>query len=61
MKKNKTKNHEQKQKPRRLRLSRETIRNLNDPALLALARGGVMQSNFESCGPGTDNTAASSC
>jgi hypothetical protein len=39
MKKNETKDQEQKQ-PRRLRLNRETIRLLNDPALLGLARGG---------------------
>ena len=40
MKKNKTKDQEQKRKPRGLRLSRETIRLLNAPALLGLARGG---------------------
>ena len=40
MKKNKTKDQEQKLKPRRLSLSRETIRLLNAPALLGLARGG---------------------
>lgn len=42
MKKNGTKNHEQnqKQKTRRLRLSRETIQVL-DPAILELARGQV--------------------
>lgn len=37
MKKNKTKGQEQ--KPRRLSLNRETIRALNDPALLELVRG----------------------
>lgn len=38
MKKNGTKDQEQ--KPRRLSLNRETIQVLNDPALLELARGG---------------------
>ena len=41
MKKNKTKDQEQKRKPRRLSLSRETIRVLDDPALLELAIGGT--------------------
>lgn len=41
MKKNKTKDQEQKRKLRRLSLNRETIRFLNDPALLGLARGGL--------------------
>jgi hypothetical protein len=40
MKKNRTKDQEQKRKPRRLSLNRETIRFLNDPALLALVKGG---------------------
>ena len=40
MKKNRIKDQEEKRKLRRLRLSRETIRLLNDPALLGLARGG---------------------
>lgn len=39
MKKNKTKDQEQKRKSRRLSLNRETILVLNDPALLELARG----------------------
>jgi len=39
MKKNKTKDLEQNQTPRRLGLSRETILILNDPALLDQARG----------------------
>ena len=39
MKKNKTKDQEQKGKPRRLSLSRETIRSLHGP-VLELARGG---------------------
>jgi hypothetical protein len=38
MKKNRTKDEEQ--KPRRLRLSRETILVLDDLALLGLAKGG---------------------
>ena len=41
MKKNRIKDQEVKRKLRRLRLSRETIRLLNAPALLGLARGGV--------------------
>ena len=40
MNKNKTKDLEQTQKPRRLGLNRETVLVLNDPALLELARGG---------------------
>jgi hypothetical protein len=40
MKKNKPKDQEQERQPRRLGLSRETIRLLNDRALLELARGG---------------------
>ena len=39
MKKNRMKN----QKPRRLSLRRETVRVLNDPALLARAEGGVVE------------------
>ena len=42
MKKKTTKDQEQKQKPRRLSLSRETIRTLDDPALVGLARGGTL-------------------
>ena len=38
MKKNRTKDQEQ--KPRRLSLNRETIQALNEPALLELAGGG---------------------
>ena len=39
---NKNKNdQEQKRKPRRLSLNRETIRALNDPMLLELAIGGT--------------------
>jgi hypothetical protein len=40
MQKDKAKDQEQKRKSRRLSLNRETIRSLNDPALLELARGG---------------------
>ncbi len=40
MKKNRIKDQEEKKKLRRLRLNRETIRLLSDPALLGLARGG---------------------
>jgi hypothetical protein len=47
MKKNKTKDEEQKRKPSRLSLSRETIRSLNDPALLEQARGGVTELGSE--------------
>ena len=43
MKKDKAKN--QKKQPRRLILNRETIRFLNDPAPLELARGGLGISN----------------
>jgi len=41
VKKNTTKNQEQ---TRRLSLNRETLRLLNDPALLELARGGRVDS-----------------
>ncbi len=40
MKKNKAQDQEQKRKSRRLSLSRETIRFLDDPVFLELARGG---------------------
>ena len=40
MKKIKTQDQDQKRNPRRLSLNRETIRALNDPALLELAIGG---------------------
>ena len=46
MKKNKTQGQEQSRKPRRLSLNRETIRILNDPALLELARGGVADGTY---------------
>ena len=41
MKKDKTKDQEQKRTPRRLNLSRETILVLDGPELLGLAKGGV--------------------
>ena len=41
MKKNRTKDQEQRQKPRRLLLSRETIKILDDAALLQLIKGGA--------------------
>ena len=41
MKKNETRKQEQTLKPRRLRLSRETLKVLNDPAALGLAKGGI--------------------
>ena len=50
MKKNKTKDQEQKRKQRRLSLSRETIWVLNDPALLELARGRNLFSSEFHCG-----------
>jgi len=64
MKKEKT--QEQKQ-PRRLRLSRETIRLLNDPALLGLARGGALSGgtcNLDTCtcpDPVTDSCVNRNC
>ncbi|HKH43438.1 MAG TPA: hypothetical protein VKM72_02110 [Thermoanaerobaculia bacterium] len=61
MKKNRMKDQEQKGKPRRLSLHRETIQVLNDPALLELARGGLMMSNFESCGPATSASTSDPC
>ena len=41
MKKNETKDQGPERKPRRLRLSREVILVLADPALLARAQGGA--------------------
>ena len=57
MKKNKTKDQEQKRKPRRLSLNRETIQILDDPALLEPARGGTeVVSEFEmGCHPRTSS------
>jgi hypothetical protein len=40
MNKNKIKGQDQKAKQPRLSLNRETVRSLNDPLLLGLARGG---------------------
>jgi hypothetical protein len=59
MKKNKVQDQEQKGKPRRLSLNRETIKVLNNPALLELARGGL--SRFDGCGPATSATASDPC
>jgi hypothetical protein len=56
MKKNKAKDHEEKRKSRRLSLNRETIKALDEPSLLELARGG----NGDSGGPGcTTNSLVS--
>jgi len=55
------KNHEQKRQLRRLTLNRETILVLDDPALLELARGGLMQSNLASCGPATSASGDGMC
>lgn len=55
------KNHEQPRQLRRLTLNRETILVLDDPALLELARGGLMQSNFASCGPATSASGDGMC
>lgn len=41
---------DEKQKLRRLGLSRETIRLLDDPALLGLARGGGLEQGTHSSG-----------
>ena len=60
MKKNQPKDHEK--KPRRLILSRETVRVLQDPASLELVRGGVgtsSQPHQPSCGP--DDTSTDAC
>lgn len=46
MKKNRTKDQEQKRKSRRLSLNRETIRTLDDPALVGLARGGNTETSI---------------
>ena len=66
MKKNKTANQEQERKPHRLRLNRETIHVLDDPALLGLARGGLASaerngSGIESCETSTVVSSATSC
>lgn len=49
MNKNRIKDQEEKRKPRRLSLSRETIRPLNDPALLELAKGGALSEYATNC------------
>jgi hypothetical protein len=55
MKKNRERDQDQKQKPRRLTLSRETIKVLDEPALLELARGGLLlASRAAGCPGGTD-------
>jgi hypothetical protein len=42
MKKKKTRDQEQKRKQRRLNLNRETVRDLQEPALLELVRGACL-------------------
>ena len=56
--KKKTRDQEQKQKPRRFTLNRETILILNDPALLELVKGegGTLQSLLNS-----DSTKPDDC
>ncbi|HKH49358.1 MAG TPA: hypothetical protein VKM72_32215 [Thermoanaerobaculia bacterium] len=52
MKKNRIKDQEKTLKPRRLSLNRETIRSLNEPTFLELARGAFTMSNLDpGCGP----------
>jgi len=52
MKKNRIKDQEEKRQLRRLRLNRETIRSLNEPTFLELARGAFTMSNLDpGCGP----------
>ena len=57
MKKNRIKDQEEKRQLRRLRLNRETIRLLSDPALLGLARGG----DTNTCGPTCPAPVTDSC
>ena len=57
MKKNKTKNQEQKQRPRRLSLNRETIKALDEPSLLELARGGHGDSGGPGCTTNSDTVS----
>jgi hypothetical protein len=45
MKKKTTKDQEQNRKTRRLSLNRETIRTLDDPALVGLAGGGTLETS----------------
>lgn len=58
MKKNLTRNNAERERPRRLTLSRETIQILNDPSLLELAQGGngTGASYDPVSGTGTENT-----
>lgn len=53
MKKNKERDQEQKGKPRRLTLSRETLQILDDPALLGVAQGGVAAAIGTGCSSST--------
>ena len=53
MKKSETKNQEQERKPRRFSLNRETIRALNNPVCLELARGAFSSIMDYCCGPAT--------
>jgi hypothetical protein len=55
MKKNRMKDQEPRRKPRRLSLNRETILVLDDPALLALARGGKEDLNSDTSKPSECN------
>jgi len=55
---NKTKDQEQNRKPRRLSLSRETIRFLDDVALLGLARGGGGEGGSQPCSGTTSQVSA---
>lgn len=59
MKKNKTTDREQKRNPRHLSLNRETIRILDDPALLKFARGGF--SDPPVCDNNQESTSGSNC
>ena len=61
MKKNRTQDQEQKQKSRRLSLSRETIQVLNDPALLRRARGGDFTDFTEMPTCNLESTSQSQC
>jgi hypothetical protein len=52
MNRNKVENKEQKRQLHGIRLNRETIKILNDPAILGLARGGDVDSDFSLYWPG---------
>lgn len=59
MKKNLTRHNAERERPRRLTLSRETIQILNDPSLLERARGGTVAGDTYDpvlSGTGTENT-----